>query len=305
MTFIYTIKGMIFLKKWMLGALLLLAAVTLSACSEPEEEDTPTFELNTNLTDANLLQTVEYEGRDFLRDGIGVVELVRCIDGDTTRFRVPSGAEFSVRYLGIDTPESTGRIEPWGRAASEFVCDALTNAHTIVLQRDAQAGNIDSTGTRQLAYVWYDGRLINLEVIELAFSPAQGTGNLMHGQLMFEAMMNARQTGRRIWGEEDPDFDPTPVVTTLAEILATPEDYMDRFVTVEGIIISTSGTNFTISDGTNQLFVFTQFQPTSRVAVGHRVLLREVVFTEHTTGLQLTNFSPQRTDVLEVDAKFD
>lgn len=284
---------------------MLLAVLILSACLEPEEDETPNFELNTNLTDANLMQTVEYEGRDFFRDGIGVVELVRCIDGDTTRFRIPGGSDFSVRYLGIDTPESTGRIEPWGRAASEFVCDALTNAQTIVLQRDPQAGNVDSTGTRQLAYVWYDGRLLNLELIELAFSPAQGTGTLVYGQLMFEAMMNARQTGRRIWGEEDPDFDPTPVITSITEMLENPADFLDRFVTVEGIIVSTSGTNFTISDGTNELFVFTQFQPTSRVAVGHRVLLREVFFTEHSTGLQLTNFSPQRTDVLEVDAVFE
>lgn len=289
----------------MLGTLIALSVFALSACTEPEDQTPQTFELNTDLTDANLMQTVEYEGRDFLQDGIGVVELVRCIDGDTTRFRIPGGAEFTVRYLGIDTPESTGRIEPWGRVASEFVCETLTNAQTIVLQRDPQAGNIDSTGTRQLAYVWYDGRLLNLELIELAFTPAQGTGNLMHGQLMFEAMLHARQTGRRIWGEEDATFDPTPVVTTITEILENPADFMDRFVTVEGIIVSTEGTNFTLSDGTNQLFVFTQFQPTSKVARGHRVLLREVVFTEHTTGLQLTNFSPQRTDVLEIDAVFE
>lgn len=291
------------MKKWVLFGLFFTLVFGLAACGESEEE--PNLELNTDLTDANLLDPADYQGRDFFRDGIGVVLLDRCIDGDTTRFRVPGGSSFSVRYLGIDTPESTGTIEPWGRASSEFVCEVLTNADTIVLQRDPAAGNTDATGTRELAYVWYDGRLLNLELIELAFSPAQGTGNLMHGDLMFEAMNRARQTGRHIWGEDDPSFNAEPLDATLAELLANPDTYLHRFVNVEGIIISTQGTNFTISDGTNQLFVFTQFQPTSRVAVGHRVRLERVYFTEHTTGLQLTNFSPQRTDVLEVDASFE
>ena len=41
------------------------------------------------------------------------------VDGDTTHFNVPSsivsGGVLKARYLGINTPESTGQIEPWGK----------------------------------------------------------------------------------------------------------------------------------------------------------------------------------------------
>jgi len=296
------------MKKWQLVSLAVLI-LSLMACVDGTNEEPQVYELNTYLTDNEAdLQAVEYEGREFLRDGIGVVTLDRCIDGDTTFFRSASGRAFSVRYLGIDTPESTGRIEPWGQAASDYVCDVLTNAEVIVLQADPNpsVGRTDNNG-RQLAYVWYDGRLLNLELIELAYTAAVGAGPLLHGALMSQAQVNARLTGRRIWGEEDPDFDLTIITTSITDIVNDEEFYMGRFLSVEGVIVGYDELQrgFFLSDGENTIYVFQGFQTSSKINIGHLVRLDNVALTYFNNSIQLTNFSPARTEVLDIDVPID
>ena len=55
------------------------------------------------------------------------VTLNKCVDGDTAWFNLDSN-NIKVRFLAIDTPESTNKIEPYGKEASEFTCNALKNA---------------------------------------------------------------------------------------------------------------------------------------------------------------------------------
>ena len=51
-----------------------------------------------------------------------VVDVKMYIDGDTTHFHVPSskfdGGVLKARYLAVNTPESTGKIEEYGKAAA-------------------------------------------------------------------------------------------------------------------------------------------------------------------------------------------
>ena len=65
--------------------------------------------------------SLDYKGRDFYKDGIGQVKLYQSIDGDTAHFiplvTTTSRLNIKSRYYGIDTPESTGRIQPWGQPA--------------------------------------------------------------------------------------------------------------------------------------------------------------------------------------------
>ena len=46
------------------------------------------------------------------------------IDGDTVHFSVPNGVGIDgvlkARFLGVDTPESTGKVQPWGKTASNY-----------------------------------------------------------------------------------------------------------------------------------------------------------------------------------------
>ena len=73
------------------------------------------------------------------------VKVSTYVDGDTTHF-IPKGTPsvwvndedgiLKARYNSCDTPESTGKVEPWGKAASDFTKGQLVNAKTIVIETD-------------------------------------------------------------------------------------------------------------------------------------------------------------------------
>lgn len=162
--------------------------------------------LNINNLDKVSLD-VDYEGKSFLEDGIGEVELHYSVDGDTARFYDRNSStpntSFSVRFLGIDTPESTKEIEAWGKAAAAFTKERLQNAKTIVLE--AEGSRIDTYG-RYLAFVWVDGILLNLELVQEAYCTSMLSSSSKYFQIMIDTAMQARKTGRRFYGEKDRNF---------------------------------------------------------------------------------------------------
>ena len=106
------------------------------------------------------------------------------IDGDTTHFYVNQSGNINgiskapgiegvvkARYIAINTPESTGKIEPWGKKASNFTKSKLENAESIIIESEDTNWNVDSTGERFLLWVWYkapgakDYRNLNLEIL--------------------------------------------------------------------------------------------------------------------------------------------
>ena len=194
------IIGVDIMKKGLLLFFMILLSLILIACNSQTRHTSLT-----PLTDRTLLD-VDYEGKVFTEDGIGVVTLTRCVDGDTARFSEDGGnTDFSVRFLGIDTPEVGRNPEPWGRAASQFTCDRLSNAFEIVLERNTEGPLKDMYG-RYLAFVWYDGRLINLELIELSYASIMGAIVTKYGEPMQNAWYEAVASRRRIHGDIDPDF---------------------------------------------------------------------------------------------------
>ena len=133
---------------------------------------------------------------DFRRDGIEFMNMkgfFNCVDGDTTHFETMNyGYTVKVRYLGIDTPESTSEIEEWGKSASNYSKDLYTNrAKWVILQSQGWArGDEEKAATadgnqRSLAYVWYSEmeenptkdsfKCVNLEMVYQGFS--QGIGS--------------------------------------------------------------------------------------------------------------------------------
>ena len=96
------------------------------------------------------------------------------VDGDTTHFNIshPSfeGGILKARYLGINTPESTGQIEPWGKKASNYTKETLSKATSIIVESDSAGWNPDSTVQ--------DRRLGGLPLPEPGDPPA-GPGRLL------------------------------------------------------------------------------------------------------------------------------
>jgi micrococcal nuclease len=92
------------------------------------------------------------------------VTLIKCIDGDTANFMV-DGVETKVRFLYIDTPESTTQVEPYGKEAAAYVEERLTSANSITLETNLD-GDLYDKYDRMLAWVFVDGELLQVDIAE-------------------------------------------------------------------------------------------------------------------------------------------
>lgn len=165
---------------------------------------TTALELPSDLPNVSL--DFEYIGKTLEEDGVELVTLARAVDGDTAHFYTQSGEYIKVRFLGVDTPESTYQKEAWGKAAANFMKDLLENAETIVVQFDPTGNHMD-TYDRYLAYVWADGVLTNLELVKNGYSTMKLSSKSPYFDAFYETEILVSQTGRRVWGEIDPNYD--------------------------------------------------------------------------------------------------
>jgi micrococcal nuclease len=79
------------------------------------------------------------------------VRVSRNVDGDTIHVTMPGGADEKVRFIGVNTPESTTRHQPYGKEASDYTKARLPVGTRLWLETDVQVR--DRYG-RILAYVW-------------------------------------------------------------------------------------------------------------------------------------------------------
>ncbi|QOR67059.1 thermonuclease family protein [Cytobacillus suaedae] len=133
------------------------------------------------------------------------VELDRGIDGDTVSVFY-NGQEESVRFLLIDTPETShprlGK-QPFGQEAKEFTSQLIHQANTIELEFDIGA-NRDKYG-RLLAYVYVDGKMLQEELLKegLARVAYVYPPNTRYIDQFTALQKEAQKEGKGIWEIED------------------------------------------------------------------------------------------------------
>lgn len=197
-------------------------------------------------------QTVDYAGDvelDMSSSSIKQEVTVKAyIDGDTTHFYVPTSVSDSgvlkARYLAINTPESTGKIEEWGKKASNFTKTKLKDAESIIIESDDGKWNADSTGDRYLVWVWYkpagseEYRNLNIEILQEGLAIASNSGQNRYGSICLDAIAQAKAEKLHIHsGVADPDFYYGEAVeVTLSELRANIESYEGVKVAFNGII---------------------------------------------------------------------
>ena len=176
-----------------------------------------------------------------------VVELKQHIDGDTTHFHVPktldSTGVMKARYLAVNTPESTGRIEEWGKAASNFTKEKLTTAKSIIVESNSAAWEHDGNG-RYLVWVWYqpaeggEYRNLNLELLQNGLAAGSKTTETIYGDKAVAAIAQATTEKLYIFSQEkDPDFPYGAAESvTLKELRLNIADYVGKKVSVEGVV---------------------------------------------------------------------
>lgn len=203
--------------------------------------------------------TKNYNGKSFLDDGIGLATVDAYTDGDTTRFFTGED-NVIIRYYCIDTPESTGGVEKWGKAASNFVKSRLSEATEIVLESSTGGKPVkDSYHVRYLGFVWYktasynEFKLLNLELVENGFSNNNDV-NSPYYDYFSEAERFARDNQIRKFGnDDDPLYSTDPIPMTVKDFHENQELYYNEehdsgakvvfTAYLESLYISPSGTH--------------------------------------------------------------
>ncbi len=170
------------------------------------------------------------------------------VDGDTTHFNVPEsvmpGGVLKARYLAVNTPESTGKVEEWGKAASNFTREKLAGAASILIESDDTRWNADSTGGRYLVWVWYKPagadtwRNLNLELLQEGLAIASNSANNRYGETCMAAINQAKAELLHVYSKEkDPNFPYGEAAElTLKELRCHIAEYDNTKVAFEGVV---------------------------------------------------------------------
>ena len=219
----------------------------LSGCVTPEPGVTTT---------APSIEVVDYAAAVKLNMNSSTlkqeVTVKTFVDGDTVHFNVPAdvmpGGVLKARFLAINTPESTGKIEEYGKAASKFTREKLENAVSIVLESDSNQWDADSTGDRYLVWVWYktsesdEYRNLNLEILQNGLAIASNSGGNIYGSYAQAAIAQARALKLNVHsGQKDPDFFYGEAVELdLKELRSNINAYAGMKVAFNGIVTMNS-----------------------------------------------------------------
>lgn len=278
------------IKKVVAIALLAVAAIVpMTSCGSSEMIDyvSQTKIVSTNWKTSNYRET-----------GVGIVTLKKNVDGDTAHFYAGSTSYvIQGRFNGVDTPESTGVIEPWGKKAAAFTADILNKAQTIVLEtepnNEKKGPEADSTDNRYLVWVWTserpaeeeDGtqlRLLNLDLVQNGLSPSKGTSDSIYNNVFLDADAQAQKHKLYYWSKDpDPDFyNGAATITSLQEIFSNPQDHIGEKVYLEGYVTRTMGTDayiqdeFEEEDGSYKMYgcyIFTMYKDYSILRKGNHI----------------------------------
>ena len=194
---------------------------------------------------------LDYVGRDFYVDGVGQFELKTAIDGDTAHFTplvdsTGSGL-MKARFYGIDTPESTGKVQEYGKPASNFTKSVLYEAQkngTIVVSSAQESyghPNPDSTGSRYVSLVWVNLTkknapmneliLLNLFIVQEGYSLVKNVNSMpRYEPIFYKAEDQAKKYKLNLFsGEPDElfnygDYEDVSLLEIKREVAATLED---------------------------------------------------------------------------------
>ncbi len=258
------------------------------------------------------------------------------IDGDTTHFYVPTEIRdtgiMKARYIAVNTPESTGKIEEFGKKASNFTKETLKNAYAILVESDTATWDLDSTGERHVVWIWYqptegsEWRNLNIEILQNGLAFASNSENNRYGSVCGAAIEQAKREKLNLHsGKQDPDFfygDAQEI--TLKELRANVESYNGTKVAFEAVVVQAAPQSVyveALDEETglyNGIYIYYGFGLDGfllrNIEVGHKVrIVGTVSYFEEGDSYQVSGLSyslmrpgdPDNTEWLEQDKTFD
>ena len=128
-------------------------------------------------------------------------DVVRVIDGDTIEVTI-SDAVYTVRYIGVDTPETkhpTRGVELYGPEAAERNRQ-LVDGKTVYLEKDVS--ETDRYG-RLLRYIYVDDVMVNAVLVEEGYAQVSTyPPDVKHVDLFLKLQREAREESRGLWSAE-------------------------------------------------------------------------------------------------------
>lgn len=171
-----------------------------------------------------------------------IVELAKCVDGDTADFKI-NDEIVRVRFLAIDTPESVKpntEAEAYGKEASDYTCNRLTNAKTIVLEYDDGCSKNDKF-ERVLAWVWVEDSLLEQELIDIGYAKVKYIyGKYSYTDLLYEHENIAKEKKFGIWS----NYIPISYTVTFIDGNNINKVKVDENETIESYIPTKEGYKF-------------------------------------------------------------
>lgn len=136
------------------------------------------------------------------------VKVVEHVDGDTVYIKLPKGQTEKVRFIGINTPESTTRHEPYGEEAAKYTKSKLLG-EIVYVEKDVS--NRDQYG-RLLRYIWLEppekvteneirSKMFNaILVLEGYAQAATYPPDVKYADYFKKFQREARKKGKGLWG---------------------------------------------------------------------------------------------------------
>ena len=259
-----------YLKKSVILLLIVSLLVScLYGCAETPAQPAETPQVIATEAPAAVEETVAMETVDYAASvkldmssetAKQAVTVKMFIDGDTTHFYVPTSVSgngvLKARYLAINTPESTGKIEEYGKKASNFTKEKLSSATSIIIESENGTWNADSTGDRYLVWIWYrtseseEYRNLNIEILQNGLAIANASATSRYGEAAVAAINQAKAQKLNVHsGQKDPDFYYGEAIElTLKELRTNIDAYNGMKVAFKGIITKNNANTIYIED---------------------------------------------------------
>jgi micrococcal nuclease len=149
------------------------------------------------------------------------------VDGDTIRV-VIDGQRYTVRYIGIDTPETDEQLGPEASAQNAN----LVLGKTVQLEKDVS--ETDQYG-RLLRYVWLGELMVNAELVRLGYANTSTYPPDVKYQTVFLTLeRGAREAGQGFWSSQPQPTTPSavpPATTVVAQ-----EEVVIRNIFYDGVV---------------------------------------------------------------------
>lgn len=133
----------------------------------------------------------------------GAARVIDIVDGDTIKVTI-DGREYTIRYIGMDTPE---RGDPFYEEATRANTD-LVAGQDLWLEKDVS--ETDRYG-RLLRYVYVGDLMVNAELVRRGYARvATFPPDVAHAEMFRQLEQQAREEGAGLWAS-GPPAEPTSV----------------------------------------------------------------------------------------------